>query len=619
MPSLFRYRRPLRERVRWAGWFIVANSLIALLIGFRYLPWMTVADTTTGLYVALAMIAQFSLLAWLFGLPLLLLTLILPQSLLRPTAIVIGTAGVALLLLDTVVYHQFRFHLSGFVFELIVGGGTEIFSFSWQTWAVGGIAIVALALLQWSLARRFWILTPRRYLWVPLTLLVTSQLLAHGWNAWADAHYDHRITRVARHLPLYHAATAKRFFARHGWVDPQAVREAAVVEQMSAPDGRGALNYPTAALQCTTPEQLPNILVIAVDSLRWDMLDPRWMPNTTRFAESAQVFTDHYSNGNATKPGIFTLFYGLPASYWDAFSAHQVPPVLIQRMQSLGYQSQILSSATLVSPAFDRNVFSSIKELRLKTPGDTSWQRDQQITQDWLDFLDRRSSHDNSSPFFGFLFYDAPHSYQVPPDYPRIEPYWESVNQLALDDEFDPEPYFNVYKTTVRFVDDQIHRVLADLSKRQLMEDTLVVITSDHGQEFNDNGMNYWGHGSNFSRYQLQVPLVIHWPGKAPSVVEHRTEHFDLAPTLLTDVLGCSQSATESYSSGEHLYTPHDKKWSIAHSYMNAAFLTEELQLVSYPSGGMEMLSTQLQPIDDAPLPMELIKRALKEQSRFYP
>ena len=288
-------------------------------------------------------------------------------------------------------------------------------------------------------------------------------------------------------------------------------------------------------------------------------------------------------------------------------------------MQSLGYQSQILSSATLVSPAFDRNVFSSIKELRLKTPGDTSWQRDQQITQDWLDFLDRRSSHDGTSPFFGFLFYDAPHSYQVPPDYPRIEPYWESVNQLALDDEFDPEPYFNVYKTTVRFVDDQIHRVLADLSTRQLMEDTLVIITSDHGQEFNDNGMNYWGHGSNFSRYQLQVPLVIHWPGKAPSVVEHRTEHFDLAPTLLTDVLGCSESATESYSSGEHLYTPHDKKWSIAHSYMNSAFLTEELQLVSYPSGGMEMLSTQLQPIDDAPLPMELIKRALKEQSRFYP
>ncbi|WP_414673696.1 DUF3413 domain-containing protein, partial [Marinimicrobium sp. UBA4209] len=66
------------------------------------------------------------------------------------------------------------------------------------------------------------------------------------------------MTRVARHLPLYHAATAKRFFARHGWVDPQAVREASVVEQMSAPDGQGALNYPTAALQCTTPEQLPN-------------------------------------------------------------------------------------------------------------------------------------------------------------------------------------------------------------------------------------------------------------------------------------------------------------------------------------------------------------------------
>lgn len=154
MPTLFRYSRPLGERVRWAGWLIVANSLIALLIGFRYLPWMTVADTATGLYIALAMIAQFSLLAWLFGLPLILLALVLPQILLRPTATLLGTAGVSLLLLDTVVYQQFRFHLSGFVFELIVGGGTEIFSFSWHTWAVGGIAVLALALLQWSLARR---------------------------------------------------------------------------------------------------------------------------------------------------------------------------------------------------------------------------------------------------------------------------------------------------------------------------------------------------------------------------------------------------------------------------------------------------------------------------------
>lgn len=619
MPFPFQYRRPLRERVRWASWLIVANSLVALMIGLRYLPWITVTDIGTGFYVALAMVAQFSLLAWLFGLPLIALSLILPQPLLRPAATLLGTAGLALLLLDTVVYHQFRFHLSGFVLELMVGGGTEIFSFSWQTWAIGGTALLALVLLQWSLARQFWILTPRHYLWVPLTVLLSSQLLAHGWNAWADAHYDHRITGVARHLPLYHAATAKRFFFHHGWVDPQAVREASLADQLGTPGGQRALNYPTESLQCTTPTHRPNILLIAVDSLRWDMLDPRWMPNTARFAKSAQVFTNHYSNGNATKPGIFTLFYGLPASYWDAFSAHQVPPVLIQRTQALGYQHQVLSSATLVSPAFDRNVFSSLDGLRLKTPGDTSWQRDQQITQDWLDFLESRSAKQSASPFFGFLFYDAPHSYQVPPDYPRIEPYWDAVNQLALDNDFDPEPYFNVYKTTVRFVDEQIQRILTDLAQRQLLNDTLVIITSDHGQEFNDNGMNYWGHGSNFSRYQLQVPLVIHWPGKAPGVIDHRTEHFDLAPTLLTEVLGCPRSAIESYSSGEPLHTPHHRKWSIAHSYMNAAFLTEDLQLVSYPTGGLEMLSPELLPINGKPLPMELISRALKEQSRFYP
>ncbi|WP_036188950.1 DUF3413 domain-containing protein [Marinimicrobium agarilyticum] len=620
MSFLSKSQHSSKERLRWSGWFIVVNSFIAALMGVRYLPWIHIPDVGTGVYVTLAFIAQFSLLAWLFGLPLLLISWLLPARFLRPVAVMLGTLGLSLLLLDTVVYHQFRFHVSSFVIELVMGGGTEIFSFSWLTWVVGITAIVAIALLQWQVARQLWRHSRfRTGLWVPLLLLGTSQLAAHGWNAWADAHYNSRITGVARHLPLYHAATAKRFFNEYGLVDPQQVRDSRMAESLNQSAATSDLDYPKAALHCEPPKATPNLLVVVVDSLRWDMLDPRWMPSTYQFSRQAMTFDRHYSNGNATKPGLFTLFYGLPANYWDAFSAHQQPPVLIQRLQALQYQTKVLASATLVSPAFDRNVFASISDLRLKTPGDTSWQRDIQITDDWLAFTQARSDQHAKAPFFGFLFYDAPHNYEVPPDYPRIQPYWDPVNQLALDNEFDPEPFKNVYKTTVRFVDEQIQRVLSDLEKRQLLENTVVVITSDHGQEFNDNGKNYWGHGSNFTRYQLQVPLVVHWPGKAPRQISEPTEHFDVAPTLMSGLLGCGDTPTEQYATGEGLFASPERDWTIAHSYMNSALLTETLQLVTYPTGGIDLLSQELAPLENTPLPTKIIRQALEEQSRFYP
>lgn len=620
MPLLFKSNHSPKEHLRWSGWFIVVNSFVAALVGMRYLPWIHIPDVGTGVYVALAFVAQFSLLAWLFGLPLLLLSWILPERVLRLVAVALGSSALSLLLLDTVVYHQFRFHLSGFVVELVLGGGAEIFSFSWLTWLVGITAIVAMTLLQWQISRQLWRHCRfRTGLWAPLLVLVASQLAAHGWNAWADAHYDSRITAVARHLPLYHAATAKRFFSEHGLVDPQQVRDGRMVASLSRSASPSNLDYPKSTMQCEPPKTKPNLLVVVVDSLRWDMLDPRWMPNTYEFSRRAMRFGAHFSNGNATKPGVFTLFYGLPANYWDAFSAHQQPPVLIKRLQALQYQTKVLASATLVSPAFDRNVFASIKDLRLKTPGDTSWQRDIRITDDWLAFTQARSSQPTGDPFFGFLFYDAPHNYEVPPDFPRIEPYWDPVNQLALDNEFDPEPFMNVYKTTVRFVDKQIQRVLTDLETRDLLENTVVVITSDHGQEFNENGKNYWGHGSNFTRYQLQVPLVIHWPGKAPRQIETPTEHFDVVPTLMSELLGCAQTPSAQYATGEGLFAEPQREWTIAHSYMNSALLTENLQVVTYPTGGIDLFSRDLAPLNDRRLPSDLIRQALKEQSRFYP
>ncbi|MEX2476771.1 DUF3413 domain-containing protein, partial [Marinobacter sp.] len=343
----------VRQRAAWASWFIFANGLFALLIGLRYLPWMNIPDAETFAYTTTLLPGQFALLAWFAGLPLLILALLLPfRRILSLLAVVYASLGIALLAIDTVVYSLYRFHLSSFVLELAMGGGSEIFSFSWQLWATTISVFIGIILVESVMAVILWRWRPRgSWLGTAFLLMFGLQLGAHSWHAWADANYDTRITGITRHVPLYYAATAKRFMSEQGLVDPQKVRDNQAVQALSDVRLGSQLNYPTHLLQCSEPDRKLSVLMIVIDGARWDMLDPRWMPNIYEFAESNLIFEQHYSNGNATKPGVFTLLYSLPASYWDAFTAAKEPPVVISRMQALGYQTKVLGSATLVSPA----------------------------------------------------------------------------------------------------------------------------------------------------------------------------------------------------------------------------------------------------------------------------
>jgi membrane-anchored protein YejM (alkaline phosphatase superfamily) len=148
----------------------------------------------------------------------------------------------------------------------------------------------------------------------------------------------------------------------------------------------------------------------------------------------------------------------------------------------------------------------------------------------------------------------------VPDDAPRVfQPAWEQINYLALNKNFDPTPYFNRYRNALHFVDGEVGRVLDALRRSGTMDNTFVIVTSDHGEEFNDTGKNYWGHNGNFSPYQLQVPLMVRWPAWGLGEVNYLTSHFDLAPTLLQEIFGCS-TAPAAYSVGTPLRQADDRR-----------------------------------------------------------
>ncbi|MCI0511162.1 MULTISPECIES: DUF3413 domain-containing protein [Chromohalobacter] len=611
------FPRALPQRLNWLSWFLFANVPLACLLATRFITWMPIEGPAPAAYITLTYIGQYALLTWLVGLPLVVLGLVLKQRWLMPAAVIVATLGQLLLVVDIAVFSLYRFHLSGFVLNTIIKAGAHTFDFSWLEWSLAIGALTILLLVQVGMAFLLARHRPRaRWLGVGFAVLFAAQLGAHSWHAWADATYNTRITSLTRYVPLYYAATAKRFFKKHGWVDASENRADNAGRRLEHAKGSGKLDYPTQPLSCHPVEKRPNILMVAVDALRADMLDPRWMPNTTRFAKRhAKVFTQHYSGGNSTKAGGFSMFYGLPSTYWDAFESSQTAPVWINRLQALNYQPKILSAATLISPAFDRTAFAGIPDIRLNPPGDEAWQRDRLITNDWLDFMQTRSK--KAPPFFGFLFYKSVHGYDVPPDFPRIEPYWDTLNHLALDDDFDPEPYFNRYKTATRYVDQLIGRVLDDLKQRGLLENTIVMVTSDHGEEFNDNGKGYWGHGSNYSDAQLKVPMVVHWPGKQAGRITYRTSHDDIPATFM-QALGCGATPPKTYAMSNGLLTPSKRDWMIAGSYMNYALVTDDRLVVTYPTGRFETMTTGLEPAPDYQPPPTMLSQALKAMSRFY-
>lgn len=234
------------------------------------------------------------------------------------------------------------------------------------------------------------------------------------------------------------------------------------------------------------------------------------------------------------------------------------PSVLITALQKENYGIGIFTGAPLNLPEFHTTIFSTVDNLRVWLRGSNSIESDKFAIEDfekWVESLPK------DKPFFSFIFLDSVHAYAFPREkkYEHFTPYWKSVNHMLLDNDFDPTEYLNRYKNSVRFSDELVQKVIDFLESRGLMQDTILVISSDHGDEFNDNKLNYWSHGGNFPDPQIKVPLVIHWPGKPLGERTYLTSLLDFVPTILPEVLGCT-NPTSDYSVGRDIWNPNRKR-----------------------------------------------------------
>jgi len=313
------------------------------------------------------------------------------------------------------------------------------------------------------------------------------------------------------------------------------------------------------AVGCTTDTkpQEPNVILIVVDTLRADHLTQygykrETSPGLAEFASHSTIFTRAYSTSSWTQPSVASLFTGLMPS------SHQVVvqgAVLSSQFETL---AERVSQAGWTSAAFSGNLFISGKsgyhqgfDYFVGHDGHVLAYPDVAdmltVVDSWLAGPDR-----GSTPWFLYFQpmnchgpYNVPEEHQAEllgrkPD--REFRYQGDLMQsivrrgdVAARSEATPkfvQSLTDQYDTAVRYSLDTVGELLEMLRSRNLYENSLIIVTSDHGEELFDHG----GFSHAYSLYEevVRVPLWIKLPGQTrAATVDYPVSLIDIYPTIL--------------------------------------------------------------------------------------
>ncbi|UBO72723.1 DUF3413 domain-containing protein [Aeromonas rivuli] len=606
------YRDNVSRLITWGHWFSFFNIILAMLIATRYLGAISWPSTTLGIvYLIISWIGHFSFLSFVtYLLTIFPLSFVLPkEKALRFVSAIVATLALVLLLIDTQVFRLFKFHLNGQVWQLLLEQAqTE----QGSIWSIIFVAVPTIFLLQLLLSAYVWRKINKRKRrqygsHVGLALLGCF-ILTHVVNSWADATLYQPITMQKANFPLSYPMTAKSFLAKHGWLDLDQYEKEA---QSQDGDGESRLRYPLRPLSVNAPSNHQNLLIVVVDSLRYDMLNSINMPNLQRYADQHLNFRQHLSGGNDDVMGMFSLFYGLPGHYYNDIRLDKTPPVLLDEMLRQDYEFGLFGSLD-DADKYRRSILAGLR----KQVFVSRQQDDGKLVADWQQWLGERP---NDRPWFSFVYLSSPGAYQLPAEIKGpFQPELTKFNPATAYRAENRQKLENRYKNAVFYADQLLEQMLAELQQKGLSDDTIVVITSDHGQEFNDTDRNSWGSGTNYSRYQVQVPLVLAWPGKAAADIDTGTSHMDLVPTLMPNMLGV-RNPERDYSSGRNLFDPGQRNWLLAGDQQNFAIYQDKTITEFNKQGDFELRDWgSYRQIKHGTPDMGAMIQVMNELNRFY-
>ena len=324
-------------------------------------------------------------------------------------------------------------------------------------------------------------------------------------------------------------------------------------------------------------ESAPNVLMIVIDTLRADHLslqgyDRETDPNLKRIASEGVMFENAYATSSWTLTAHASLFTGR----WNyehkadgGRSLDDTYPTIAEALSARGYRTGAFNGnfetvtkrwgfargfahfedyyqtipQLAVSSVYGRfaEYYVLHKVLGMEFSIDRRWAPS--VNQSALDWIDR----DTDRPFFVFVNYYDVHAPYISPERARFSEFENPGGLVNTDwttaDIYNPKTpeqvqgEIDAYDGGIYYNDQQIQVLLDELEERGVLENTIVIITSDHGELFGEHGL--WEHHNSLYKPVIHVPLIVWHPESVPQGVRVATAVSNVSlPVTLMDMLG---------------------------------------------------------------------------------
>lgn len=352
------------------------------------------------------------------------------------------------------------------------------------------------------------------------------------------------------------------------------------------------------------------VVVWLIDTLRADHMkayNPKTdvqTPNLDAYIADAALFERAAVQGNSSLPSSASIFSGsYPPTHGlvKESARHQKDDVLLgEGMKKAGMRTGLFSSNGYVSKkwGFARGFDHEFNPIREEKPSKAEF-----LWPEAKTWLEAQIKADADAPVFVYLNTSDPHVPYAPPEAQlklyhtggkvgRVNP--RGTGELLHDMAKKSGPKLNaaevaymrsLYKGEITYNDVWFGKMLADLDALGIRDETMVIITSDHGEEFGEYGR--FGHGTSVNQELVDVPLIIGYSPwtKGGVKVDDAVEALDIYPTLL-DAMGQPQSDWGKHIQGKSL-VPHitdstDHHSEVSFSYHNDFLRAARIEDLKY-------------------------------------
>ena len=283
-----------------------------------------------------------------------------------------------------------------------------------------------------------------------------------------------------------------------------------------------------------TGTRKPNVIIIVAETLRGPMVQTG-MPKLVEWSKDGLSFLNHHSSNN-TENGVYgSLFGRSPLTMYGVLQKTPVPQSVIC-FRNAGYRTICVSAvpggSDHMGPFMNASTFDVYKEFEY---ADDDWPRQDRHAVDQLKLIMEKPS---DRPYLAVLYLMSTHwPFKYPDEYESLD-LSDRAKKMFVDRDVPStvkaqyERMKYKYLRSLAFMDDLLYGLIESFDG----DNHTFVVTGDHGVSFYDDGT--FTHATRLSDAQTLVPLFMAGGGIAPRVIETKTSHSDLLPTLLHALSG---------------------------------------------------------------------------------